>query len=216
MTDLFDNPVFKKRFNALVWNSKLDESEFEVGWDAFEVDFDLKEIRWFGDMFKIRRSWVPAYFKYVPMSGLMRTTSRSESENSAFQTNTNGGTSLMIFMNAFENSMEKQRYNQGILDFKDSQKYPKLRTLLPIEENAAKHYTRTIFRQVQKEIEQSILNCHQISKENKGHIDIITVDERKTTDRDEFEAKTSEQIFEDDFQWDNLIVDREYKEFFSL
>ena len=88
VTELFKNKVFKKRFNALACNSKLDPEQFEQGWDVFIDEYKLRDIKWFNDMLKIRKSWVPAFFKYIPMSGLMRTTSLCESENSASQTNT--------------------------------------------------------------------------------------------------------------------------------
>ena len=143
---MFKDKQFKKAFNALVWNAKLEEDQFESGWDKFISDYQLGEIRWFNDMYKIRSAWVPAFFKYVPMSGLMRTTSRLESENSAFQTNPNWATTLNMFLNAFDNSMEKKRHNQNVLDFKDSQKFPRNASMLSIKYHAANNHTKTVFR----------------------------------------------------------------------
>nr|KAJ0222150.1 hypothetical protein LSAT_V11C200073640 [Lactuca sativa] len=40
---------------------------------------------WMKKMYALQRHWVPAFFKHIPMSGLMRTTSLSESQNWSFQ-----------------------------------------------------------------------------------------------------------------------------------
>ncbi|XP_074292506.1 uncharacterized protein LOC141619388 [Silene latifolia] len=48
------------------------------------IDYNLVEHEWFSDLYDIREQWIPAYFKDVFMSGFMRVTSRSESENSFF------------------------------------------------------------------------------------------------------------------------------------
>ena len=75
---------FKKRFNKLIWNSRIDASEFDNRWRSFIEDYKLQEVSWFSKMFDMRESWIPAYFRDMSLSGLMRTTSRSESMNSAF------------------------------------------------------------------------------------------------------------------------------------
>ena len=72
----------------------MEVDEFERGWDEFIAEFELSDNRWFSVMHKLRTDWIPAYFKDVPLSGLMRTTSRSESENKAFQQAVNPGTTL--------------------------------------------------------------------------------------------------------------------------
>ncbi|KAL4584077.1 hypothetical protein LXL04_008667 [Taraxacum kok-saghyz] len=78
------------------------------------------------DMYDLRESWIPAFFKYVPLSGLMRTTSRSESQNSAFHQNTHYGSTLVHFMISFEAAMEKQRFTQLSCDFKTTDKTPRM------------------------------------------------------------------------------------------
>ena len=70
-------------------------------------------------MYKIRERWIPAYFKHIPMSGLMRTTSRSESQNSAFNQATHFGSPLVYFMMSYEMLMERQRHKQNVNDHKD-------------------------------------------------------------------------------------------------
>ncbi|XP_071715246.1 protein FAR1-RELATED SEQUENCE 5-like [Rutidosis leptorrhynchoides] len=75
---------FKKRFDKIVWNMYIERTVFEEKWEKLMDDFSLKNDSWFKYMFDIRSSWIPAYFIKTEMFGLMRTTSRSESENAFF------------------------------------------------------------------------------------------------------------------------------------
>ncbi|GKA14361.1 FAR1-related sequence 5-like protein, partial [Tanacetum coccineum] len=53
-------------------------------------------------------SMIPAYFIDSLLYGLMRTTSRSESENSFFKSFTSPGATLVSFMMSYESAMERQ------------------------------------------------------------------------------------------------------------
>ncbi|KAK1411720.1 hypothetical protein QVD17_38280 [Tagetes erecta] len=75
---------FKQRICDIVWTDSLSPSEFEVGWHSVIQDFDLSDNNWLGDIYDMRESWIPAYYRDELMSGLMRTTSMSESENHFF------------------------------------------------------------------------------------------------------------------------------------
>ncbi|GJU33391.1 FAR1-related sequence 5-like protein [Tanacetum coccineum] len=90
---------------------------------------------------------------------LMRTTSRSESENAFFKNFTNHGSTLVNFMMCFESAMERQCYRQEVLDFRTFDSAPKLHTKLTIEIHACKVYTRTISLLVQKEIYEGVWAC---------------------------------------------------------
>lgn len=59
---------------------------------------------------------------------------------------------LVNFMIYFEMAIENQSHNQSVFDFQDTEKYPRLPTILTVEVNAYKKYTRLIFHVVQKEI----------------------------------------------------------------
>ncbi|XP_024990644.1 protein FAR1-RELATED SEQUENCE 5-like [Cynara cardunculus var. scolymus] len=71
---------FKSKFNKLVWNVHISHESFEDKWNALMDEYGLRGHSWFEEMYAIRESWIPAYFKEYPMSGLMRTTSRSETK----------------------------------------------------------------------------------------------------------------------------------------
>ncbi|GJU39459.1 FAR1-related sequence 5-like protein [Tanacetum coccineum] len=109
----------------------------------FKDKFELSSHRSYGS---------PLSLLISPISGLMRTTSRSESENSFFSYFTSSGSTLVKFMLCYESAMERQRYTQEKLDHQSFDSFPALLTPLPIEVHAANVYTRSLFIRVQKEI----------------------------------------------------------------
>ncbi|GJW62442.1 zinc finger, SWIM-type containing protein [Tanacetum coccineum] len=133
--------------------------EFKGKWSKLVEDFGLQNHKWMTKMFDLRHMWLPAYFIHSPLFGLMRTTSRSESENAFFKNFTNHGSTLVNFMMCFESAMERQCYRQEVLDFRTFDSAPKLHTKLTIEIHACKVYTRTISLLVQKEIYEGVWAC---------------------------------------------------------
>ncbi|CAI9293445.1 unnamed protein product [Lactuca saligna] len=79
--DFFKNTHFRKRFTKLVWNVYIEPEVFESKWKLLMRKFKLQDKRWFKDMYRDRKLWIPAYFKDMPLHGLMKTTSRSGSVN---------------------------------------------------------------------------------------------------------------------------------------
>ncbi|GJY01866.1 protein FAR1-related sequence 5 [Tanacetum coccineum] len=155
---------FKEKLNKIVWNMYIGLEEFEYKWEKLMEEFKLENHKWLTKMFNIRSTWIPAYFIDSPLCGLMRTTSRLESENSFFSHFTNSGSTLMNFMNCFETAMEKQRHVQERMDHKTIDTFPKLKTLLKIERHASNVYTRSLFELVQKEIFVGLFYCQIDSK----------------------------------------------------
>nr|KAJ0219584.1 hypothetical protein LSAT_V11C300142720 [Lactuca sativa] len=213
---------FKADFNNIVWDSKIVVNDFEMRWDALMVKYKLQDNKWMKDMFDLRSSWIPAYFKDVPMSGLMRTTSRSESENSAFNRVSHHGYTLNNFMNAFESVMERQRNNQIKFDFDTSTIIPIIKTPLEdMEKHASMVYTRTIFLMVQREILHSFVSCSQKSVTSGVVSDIcivkhkriniskkkVVVEKKEKVDIDsEWNFNTTEGDFEVEFNREDLTV----------
>ncbi|GJU38530.1 FAR1-related sequence 5-like protein [Tanacetum coccineum] len=161
---IYDETDFKEKLNKIVWNMYIGPEEFEYRWGKLMEEFKLENHKWLTKMFNIRSTWIPAYFIDSPLCGLMRTTSRSESENSFFSHFTNSGSTLMNFMNCFETAMEKQRHVQERMDHKTIDIVPKLKTLLKIEHHASNVYTRSLFELVQKEIFVGLFYCQIDSK----------------------------------------------------
>ena len=106
-------------------------------------------------MFELRNMWIPAFYWDEPMSGLMRTPSRSESENHFFCQVANSQLTLVKFFNHFETSMEAQRFNHRKNDHDSRHTFPDMWTKRTIEEQASKIFTRNIFFDVQEEIYES-------------------------------------------------------------
>nr|GEX65705.1 hypothetical protein [Tanacetum cinerariifolium] len=77
-----DDTDFKDKFGKIVWNMFIGPEEFNDRWNKLMEEFNLVNHEWLSKMYRLRSSWVPAFFVDSPLCGLMRTT--SESENSFF------------------------------------------------------------------------------------------------------------------------------------
>ena len=137
----------------------MEPLEFEEKWAKLIEDFGLQNHKWMTKMFNLRQMWIPAFFINSPLFGLMRTTSRSESENSFFKSFTSPGATLVSFMMSYESAMERQRYRQEHLDFQTFDSAPRCVTPLKIERHAGKVYTRTIFLLIQTEMHEACWTC---------------------------------------------------------
>lgn len=163
----------------------ITPSEFEEQWARLIEDFKLQNHKWLTKLYDMRSTWIPAYFKEMDLCGLMRTTSRSESENSFFGNFLEKMTTLVNFMLCFETSMEKQRYTQEVLDKKSTDTTPKYTTRLKIERHAAQIYSREIFNLVQIEILKSLWACsiHQL-KTDEGCQEYVIKEKREFTEKE--------------------------------
>ncbi|XP_076951218.1 protein FAR-RED IMPAIRED RESPONSE 1-like [Bidens hawaiensis] len=81
---LCNNEDFIRKICDIVWTDAISQSEFETQWKLIMKEYDLETNKWLFDMFEMRYDWIPAYYMDEPLSGLIRTTSRSESENHFF------------------------------------------------------------------------------------------------------------------------------------
>lgn len=139
------NTDFRKRFTKLVWNVYIEPEVFESRWKLLMRKFKLQDKRWFKDMYRDRKLWIPAYFKDMPLHGLMKTTSRSESVNSFFNKYSNSGNLLIYFMMNYDTAIGKQRNAQQKLEH--DTKNAKHEMTLPsgLLEHAAAVYTKKKF-----------------------------------------------------------------------
>ncbi|XP_021741423.1 protein FAR1-RELATED SEQUENCE 5-like [Chenopodium quinoa] len=126
---------FLKKLCACVWHLEIEPAEFEERWNKVMVEYHLEEHEWLGYMYKIRNKWIPAYFRDVFLGGIMRTTSRSESENNFFSSFINPHVSLVEFYLRYEAAIDAQRHTQGQNDNDSKHKYPECKTPLGIEKH---------------------------------------------------------------------------------
>ncbi|GKC01720.1 FAR1-related sequence 5-like protein isoform X1 [Tanacetum coccineum] len=162
-TTICSNTDFKRRLCNIVWTDKIEPETFDKKWAAILDEFSLNENKWLSDMFEMRDRWIPAYFRNEPMSGLMRTTSRSESENHFFGQITSTRLSLVEFVSHYDTAMDSQRFIYGKNNHDSMYTTPDLKTDLLVEKEAAELYTRTLFYDVQEEIYSSLMNCYALN-----------------------------------------------------
>ncbi|XP_021971738.1 protein FAR1-RELATED SEQUENCE 5-like [Helianthus annuus] len=87
------------------------------------------------------------------MSGLRRTTSRSESENHFFRQVCNSKATLVEFMTHYETTIEAQRHTHRKNDHESRYKRPQLKSSYKLlEGQAVDIYTKNIFCDVQAEL----------------------------------------------------------------
>ncbi|XP_023758862.2 protein FAR1-RELATED SEQUENCE 5-like [Lactuca sativa] len=136
--DAATNQKFRKRFHSIIWNYKSEPHDFENVWHTMLKEFKITDNSCMNTMYGMRRYWIPAFFKHILMSGLMRTTSLSESQNWSFQTTTLTGSYLIMLMMTFDSVMERQRHNKILNDFNTATNFPKFITRSPNEPHASK------------------------------------------------------------------------------
>ncbi|KAJ9543617.1 hypothetical protein OSB04_023324 [Centaurea solstitialis] len=154
-----ENIAFKKRINRLVWSTHIGADEFENEWETTLNDFGLEGHEWLNEIYSIRESWISAYYRDDPMSGLMRTTSRSESSHAYFRLFASFKNDLVRFLRAYDSSLEKQRNKHACLEFATRNTFPRRFSPLGIERHASEVYTRVVFFNIQKEIRKAIYFC---------------------------------------------------------
>ncbi|KAL4579766.1 hypothetical protein LXL04_015931 [Taraxacum kok-saghyz] len=180
------------RLHELIWDERLSTDKFETGWQTIMDDYDLHTNSWFTDKFDARGSWLPAYFKDYHLSGLMRTTSRSEAENRFFVSLSNTDMHLIEFVSGFETAMDSQRHVQRKNDHLSRYTVPEYKSKLKMEEDALKIFTRSIFFEIQIEITSSIVSCYAFKMEDAGEVTKYNI---KDTDKDVKRTGDYEVIF---------------------
>nr|KAJ0202406.1 hypothetical protein LSAT_V11C600316680 [Lactuca sativa] len=80
-SQLATNSDFRKRFHSIVWNSKLEPLDFNNLWQSCLDEFNVSNNKWMKEMYGLWRHWVPAFFKDIPMSGVMERRRRNQFVN---------------------------------------------------------------------------------------------------------------------------------------
>ncbi|GJW88578.1 FAR1 DNA binding domain, zinc finger, SWIM-type, MULE transposase domain containing protein [Tanacetum coccineum] len=164
---------------------------FEQEWASIMNEFDLGSHKWLCDLYSMRHRWIPAFLRNKDMSGLMRTTSRSEFENRYFNRFTNPYLTLVEFIGHFESAMDIQRYTQKKKDHESRYNRLEFRTDWPLEKDAAEFFTLNIFYEIQDEIVASIAKCLSVNVEQMGGSEkyfIRDTDVKKWKDSTQFEV----------------------------
>ncbi|XP_074283012.1 protein FAR-RED IMPAIRED RESPONSE 1-like [Silene latifolia] len=170
-----DYQDFLKKLNAIIWDEDLEAEEFDGKWLEIMDQHIVGDVEWFVDCYSIRKQWVMAHCKDLNMGAVMRTTQRSESENSFFKRFEYKSGTLVEFWMRFESAMEQQRHNTKRLDNENRQSNPKLSTKLAIESDGARVYTHDVFEEFQKEVKYSTDTCSCKGFVVLGNLEVSTV-----------------------------------------
>ncbi|XP_074301179.1 protein FAR1-RELATED SEQUENCE 5-like [Silene latifolia] len=158
---------FLKEISSIVWNEDIEPTEFESSWCSIMEKHDLTGNEWLKSMFEDRKLWIPAYFRETYMGGLLRTTSRSESEYSFFGNFTNPNLSLVQFWMRFQSARDAQRWKYSKLTADSKNSSPILLTPLSIEKKCAEFYTPPVFYDFQEELKGACYSCNEANKSTK-------------------------------------------------
>ncbi|KAJ9556782.1 hypothetical protein OSB04_011396 [Centaurea solstitialis] len=167
--ELNRNPNFNALIKKLVWNVHISPEEFEEQWERMVNEFGLAKDKWFIKMFRIRHSWIPAFYKDTPMSGLMKTTSRSESANAFFNLYSSFESDLVEFYMNYDSAIEKQCELHAANEYVTRTTLPQFISPFDIEVHTAKVYTRTLFFDFQKELKKAMWFCGIDGVKEEGH-----------------------------------------------
>ncbi|XP_022019162.2 protein FAR1-RELATED SEQUENCE 5-like [Helianthus annuus] len=166
---IYNSTDFKKRLCAIVWTDSIEPEKFESDWATIMNDFNLVDHEWLQSVYQIRDTWIPAYYHEEFMSGLMRTSSRSESEKHFFGQFCNPECTLVEFLKHFDSAIEAQRHEHGKNDHDTRNTNADIWAVdFVLEDQAANIYTCTIFFDQQLEIQNGLHKCAIGKWENMG------------------------------------------------
>nr|GEU50893.1 FAR1 DNA binding domain, zinc finger, SWIM-type, MULE transposase domain, FHY3/FAR1 family [Tanacetum cinerariifolium] len=162
-------------------------------WASIMDEFELGLHKWLCDLYNMRHRWILAFLHDEDMSGLMRTTSRSESKNRYFNRFTNPYPTLVEFISHFESAMYIQRYTQKKNDHESRYNRPEFRTDWQLEKDAAELFTLNIFYEIQDEILASIAKWLSVNVEQMGQFEKYFI---RDTEVKKWEDSSQFKVFE--------------------
>ena len=175
---LRENEGFWERLNKCVWGSE-NSDEFVSQWNSIMTDYGLMENDWFSSRFNIHESWIPVYFLDIPLAGMLRTTSRSESANSFFSRFIQRKLSFIEFWLRFDTALECQRQEELKADNVSLHTTPKMMTPWPMEKQCSVIYTHEVFSKFQEQIVVARDHCIVQGIEECEDIKCFTISSQK-------------------------------------
>ncbi|XP_022019319.1 protein FAR1-RELATED SEQUENCE 5-like [Helianthus annuus] len=173
------NIDFNTRMTHVVWNDTIIPEDFETEWHSIMSTFGLENHEWLKDMYDLRFDWIPAYYHGENLAGLMRTTSRCESENYFFGQICNPRCTFVEFFTHFETAMDIQRHKHRRNDHDTRYIQSKTWSDFVLEKQASEIYTKTIFKDIQIEIDAAITKCMSKSHDTVGDVQYYEIKDFK-------------------------------------
>lgn len=190
-------------FQAELYNCiNLTETieEFELSWTSILDKYDLRGHDWLQSIYNARALWVPVYFRDSFFAAVYPS---QVFDSSFFNSYVNQQTTIPMFFRQYERAIENWFEKEIEADFDTICTTPVLRTPSPMEDLAAKFYTKKIFTKFQEElVETFVYTANRI--EGDGAISTFRVakfeDDNKayivTLNYPEMRANCSCQMFE--------------------
>lgn len=140
----------------------VEESEtvgdFESAWDALLRRYGLSDDEWLGTMYAARERWVPVYMKDVFFAELSGTAEAAAGLNMYFDGFVTPSTTIQTLVRGYEKAVVTWQENELKADHDTNNTMPVLKTPSPMEKQAAKVYTRRIFKKFQDELVETMAN----------------------------------------------------------
>ncbi|KAL9687740.1 hypothetical protein QQ045_032147 [Rhodiola kirilowii] len=136
---------FLNSIKHVIWGEYNDCKEFEEAWWDLITKYDLHDNKWMADMYDIRSSWIPVYFRDVHIGAHLRTTSRSESENLFFGRYIHRSLTLVEFFFGFNSAMDLQRQNKVQLYRESRSSVPTLNSTHKLEKSINENETGRMY-----------------------------------------------------------------------
>ncbi|KAK9162259.1 hypothetical protein Syun_003161 [Stephania yunnanensis] len=165
LTHLYDmHPDFEADYKRCIFSSWTSK-EFESGWEAILLKYNLKDNKWLNKLYNQRHHWVPLYLQDAFFGG-MTTTHKTEGMHSYFDGFLHGGMPFSDFIPKYEQAVKTRREQEANEDFVTVCTRAALASKNPIEEQAAKVYTKNMFTIFQREfLESSGCTARKVEEE---------------------------------------------------
>lgn len=133
--------------------------DFESQWENMLEKYNLWDNNWLRLLYDIRLRWATVYHKDILFPELL-VSHRLESLNKFFKRNFNAKTSLLAFIERFDQATTSQYEKEACADYHSTMyTKPLLKTPSPIEKQAATLYTNAVFEKFQEEFVESLGYC---------------------------------------------------------
>ncbi|XP_074300024.1 protein FAR-RED IMPAIRED RESPONSE 1-like [Silene latifolia] len=126
-------------------------------------------------MYAKRKQWVMAHCRDLDMGGVMRTTQRSESENSFFKRFESKSGTLVEFTMRFDKCAMDQKDTHEAVDNICIHGFHEISTHLAIEVHRAEVYSHKVFEEFKEEAKCSIGTCKSRGFTECGSLEVTTV-----------------------------------------
>lgn len=142
---------FLEDFQITMYSNFIPD-EFEEFWKKIVLKHGLQGIKWVTKTYEIKTLWFTAYFR-DKFFGRIRTTSQCEAINALIKILVQRKSTIIKFIQYFDQAVREYRHNEHLADFKDSYAEPMLTTsLYNFEQHASKIYTMEIFKELKEEL----------------------------------------------------------------